>query len=45
MNSETLTDENSTIRVGDKLIITVPQPELSVERMEQNYMKKSMMQM
>ena len=37
MNSETLTDENSTIRVGDKLIITVPQPELSVERMEQNY--------
>lgn len=37
MNSETLTDENSTIRVGDKLIITVPEPELSVERMEQNY--------
>ena len=37
INSETLTDENSTIRVGDKLIITVPQPELSVERMEQNY--------
>lgn len=27
MNSETLTDENSTIRVGDKLIITVPEPE------------------
>ena len=37
MNSETLTDENSTIRVGDKLSITVPEPELSVERMEQNY--------
>ncbi len=37
MNSETLENENSTIRVGDKLIITVPQPELSVERMEQNY--------
>ncbi len=37
MNSETLKDENSTIRVGDKLIITVPEPELSVERMEQNY--------
>lgn len=37
MNSETLENENSTIRVGDKLIITVPQPELSVERMEENY--------
>ena len=37
MNSETLEDENSTIRVGDKLIITVPEPELSVERVEQNY--------
>ena len=37
MNSETLENENSMIRVGDKLIITVPEPELSVERMEQNY--------
>lgn len=37
MNSETLENENSTIRVGDKLIITVPQPELSVERMEEKY--------
>lgn len=37
MNSETLEDENSTIRVGDKLFITVPEPELSVERVEQNY--------
>ena len=37
MNSETLENENSVIRVGDKLIITVPEPELSVERMEQNY--------
>ncbi len=37
MNSETLEDENSTIRVGDMLIITVPEPELSVERVEQNY--------
>lgn len=37
MNSETLENENSTIRVGDKLIITVPEPELSVERMEENY--------
>lgn len=35
--NEILEDENSTIRVGDKLIITVPEPELSVERMEENY--------
>ena len=31
MNSETLENENSMIRIGDKLIITVPEPELSVE--------------
>jgi len=37
MNSETLENENSTIRIGDKLIITVPEPELSVERTEKNY--------
>lgn len=37
MNSDVLDDENSTIRAGQKLIITVPEPELSVERMEQNY--------
>ncbi len=37
MNSHMLENENSTIRIGDKLIITVPEPELSVERMEQNY--------
>ena len=37
LNSDTLEDENSTIRVGNKLIITVPEPELSVERMEANY--------
>lgn len=37
MNNETLENENSTIRVGDKLIITVPEPELSVERTEKNY--------
>lgn len=35
--NEILEDENSTIRVGDKLIITVPEPELSVERVEENY--------
>lgn len=37
LNSGKLEDENSTIRQGDKLIITVPEPELSVERMERNY--------
>lgn len=37
LNSDKLVDENSTIREGDKLIITVPEPELSVERMEENY--------
>lgn len=36
----TLTDENSTIRVGDELIITVPQPELSVERTEEAYVEE-----
>lgn len=35
--NEILEDENSTIRIGDKLIITVPEPELSVERVEENY--------
>lgn len=35
--NDTLEDENTPIRVGDKLIITVPEPELSVERVEQNY--------
>lgn len=37
MNSELLENENSVIHIGDKLIITVPEPELSVERVEQNY--------
>ena len=41
LNSEKLVDENSMIRVGDKLIITVPEPELSVERMEENYYEES----
>lgn len=37
LNSDRLEDENSMIHVGDKLIITVPEPELSVEYMEENY--------
>lgn len=35
--NENLEDENSTIRVGDELIVTVPEPELSVERQEEVY--------
>ena len=35
--NENLTDENSTIRIGDELIITVPEPELSVNRDEEVY--------
>ncbi len=41
LNSDRLEDENSTIRVGDKLVITVPEPELSVERMEENYYEET----
>ena len=33
----TIENANSTIRVGDELIITVPEPELSVERTEEVY--------
>ena len=40
MNSETLENENSTIRVGDELIITVPEPELSVRRTEESYIEE-----
>ena len=35
--NETIENENSIIRVGDELIVTVPEPELSVERTEQVY--------
>ncbi len=35
--NEMLEDENSTIRVGDELIITIPEPELSVGRQEEIY--------
>ena len=35
--NETIENENSVIRVGDELIVTVPEPELSVERTEQMY--------
>ena len=35
--NETIENENSIIRVGDELIVTVPEPELSVERTEEVY--------
>ncbi len=35
--NESLEDENSMIRVGDELIITIPEPELSVDRIEEAY--------
>ncbi len=35
--NENLEDENSTIRVGDELVITVPEPELSVLHKEEVY--------
>ena len=35
--NENLKDENSIIRVGDELIITVPEPELSIVREEEAY--------
>ncbi len=41
MNSDILENENSTLHVGDKLIITVPEPELSVERTERIYLEES----
>ncbi len=35
--NETIENENSMIRVGDELIVTVPEPELSVVRTEEMY--------
>ena len=35
--NESIETENSTIRIGDEIIITVPEPELSVERKETLY--------
>lgn len=37
MNSDLLDNVNSKIYVGEKLIITVPEPELSVRRLETKY--------
>ena len=41
----TLDNENSVIRTGDELIITVPEPELSVVHTEQIYMEDTTKQM
>ncbi|MBQ3105714.1 MAG: G5 domain-containing protein, partial [Lachnospiraceae bacterium] len=38
--NDTLEDETSTIRIGDELIVTVPEPELSVERTELVYLEE-----
>lgn len=35
--NDALENENTTIRVGQELIITIPEPELSVDRQEQMY--------
>lgn len=40
MNSELLEDENSILHIGDELVITVPEPELSVRRVEENYVEE-----
>lgn len=38
--NDSLKDENSTIRVGQELIITIPEPELSVIRQEEKYIEE-----
>ena len=39
--NENLEDENSTIRIGDEIVVTVPEPELSVIRQEESYYEES----
>jgi murein DD-endopeptidase MepM/ murein hydrolase activator NlpD len=39
--NENIESETSTIRVGDELIVTVPEPELSVVRVEQQYLEET----
>ena len=40
LNPEKLDNVNSTIHVGDILTITIPEPELSVERIEREYVEE-----
>lgn len=35
--NDSLDDVNTTLQIGQELVITVPEPELSVTRLEQNY--------
>ena len=35
--NDSLEDERTTLQIGQKLVITVPEPELSVVRVEENY--------
>lgn len=37
MNGDILDDVSSTLHIGDKLVITVPEPELSVTRVEERF--------
>lgn len=39
--NDSLTSVNSILQIGQELIITVPEPELSVTRVEQNYYEES----
>lgn len=39
--NESLENENSTIRIGEELIVTIPEPELSVVRTEQEYLEEA----
>ena len=39
--NDSLVDERSTLQIGQKLIITVPEPELSVVRVEENYYEET----
>ncbi len=41
MNSELIKDENSTIRIGDELTVSSPQPELSVMRKARTYYEEN----
>lgn len=41
MNKETIPNQNATIRVGDMIRVTVPQPELSVVRTEEIYYEEN----
>lgn len=39
--NDSLEDENTTLQIGQQLIITVPEPELSVTRVEQRFYEES----